>query len=104
MPWEGEILFDGKPACELDRNVFVSSVSSVCQSISIFPDTIHNNITMWDESIEHFSIVLAARDAEIYDDIMLCENGFETYMLENGKNFFGGFLHPTITHQSEKTY
>lgn len=88
--WEGEILFDGIPIDEIDRNIFVSSIASVDQTITMFPDTIYNNITMWDKSIPEEVVVNAARDAEIYDDIMTCDNGLETYMIEGGKNFSGG--------------
>jgi ABC-type Fe3+/spermidine/putrescine transport system ATPase subunit len=64
QPWSGEILFDGKPASEIDRSVFTGSVAVVDQDIILFEDTIANNISMWDESIEDFEIILAARDAQ----------------------------------------
>ena len=89
-PWEGEILYDGKTIDEIDRNIFVASVASVDQSIAMFPDTIYNNITMWDQSIPEDVVVQAAKDAEIYEDIMNCENGLETRMIEGGRNFSGG--------------
>lgn len=89
-PWEGEILFDGRKIGEIDRNSFIASVSSVDQHISMFPDTIYNNITMWDKSIAEEAVTEAAKDAGIYDDIMNCENGFDTMMKEGGKNFSGG--------------
>ena len=89
-PWEGEILYDGRKIEDIDRNIFVASVSSVDQSISMFPDTIYNNITMWDQSIPEDVVVQAAKDAEIYEDIMNCEKGMETRMIEGGRNFSGG--------------
>ena len=76
QPWSGEILFDGKPISEIDRSVFTGSVAVVDQDIVLFEDTIANNIKMWDESIEDFEMILAARDAQIYDDIMAREGGF----------------------------
>ena len=36
QPWEGEILFDGKPIAEIDRNVFTGSVAVVDQDIILF--------------------------------------------------------------------
>ena len=76
QPWSGEILFDGKPISQIDRSVFTGSVAVVDQDIVLFEDTIANNIKMWDESIEDFEMILAARDAQIYDDIMARDGGF----------------------------
>ncbi|MCR4901513.1 MAG: NHLP family bacteriocin export ABC transporter peptidase/permease/ATPase subunit [Butyrivibrio sp.] len=90
QPWSGEILYDGKTIEEIDRNIFTGSISVVDQDIILFEDTIANNIKMWDESIEDFEMIMAARDAMIYDDIMLRKGGFKYKMLEGGKDFSGG--------------
>jgi ABC-type multidrug transport system fused ATPase/permease subunit len=89
-PWSGEILFDGKPISEIDRSVFTGSVAVVDQEIVLFEDTIANNIKMWDDSIEDFEMILAARDAQIYDDIMAREGGFRGHLTEGGKDLSGG--------------
>ena len=90
QPWSGEILFDGKPASKIDRNVFTGSVAVVDQDIILFEDTIANNISMWDESIEDFEIILAARDAQIHDDIMAREGGYSGMIAEGGRDLSGG--------------
>ena len=90
QPWSGEILFDGKPISEIDRAVFTGSVAVVDQDIVLFEDTIANNIKMWDESIEDFEMILAARDAQIYDDIMARDGGFYGKLTEGGKDLSGG--------------
>ena len=90
LPWSGEVLFDGKRIPEIDRAVFTGSVAVVDQEIVLFEDTIKNNIRMWDESIEDFEVILAARDARIYDDIMAREGGFNGKLTENGKDLSGG--------------
>ncbi|MDR0958643.1 MAG: ATP-binding cassette domain-containing protein, partial [Clostridiales bacterium] len=46
-PWNGEILFDGKPLKEIDKDVFRSSVVMIDQDITLFQDTVANNIKMW---------------------------------------------------------
>ena len=89
-PWSGEILFDGKPILGIDRSVFTGSVAVVDQEIVLFEDTIANNIKMWDESIEDFEMILAARDAQIYDDVMAREGGFQGRLTEGGKDLSGG--------------
>ncbi|MBP5293285.1 MAG: NHLP family bacteriocin export ABC transporter peptidase/permease/ATPase subunit, partial [Clostridia bacterium] len=90
QPWSGEILFDGKPIDQIDRSVFTGSVAVVDQDIILFEDTIANNIRMWDYSIEDFEIVMAARDAQIHEDIMQREGGYQYKLTEGGKDFSGG--------------
>ena len=90
QPWEGEILFDGKPAASIPRSVFTGSVAMVDQEIVLFEDTIANNIRMWDESIEDFEVILAARDAQIHDDILLRPGGYQNKLIENGRDLSGG--------------
>ena len=90
QPWSGEILFDGKPINQIDRSVFTGSVAVVDQDIILFEDTIANNIKMWDNSIEDFEMILAARDAQLHEDIMQREGGYQYKLTEGGKDFSGG--------------
>ena len=90
VPWSGEILFDGRPISDIDRTVFTSSVAVVDQDIVLFEDTIENNIRMWNNSIKDFEIILAAKDAQIYDDIIARDGGFTGKLLEGGKDLSGG--------------
>lgn len=89
-PWDGEILFDNKKISDIDRSVFTGSLAVVDQDIIIFEDTIAANIKMWDESIENFEMILAARDAQIHDDIVLREGGYNYKLTEGGRNLSGG--------------
>ncbi len=90
QPWSGEITFDGVPLGEIDRDVFTGSVSVIDQDITLFEDSISENIKMWDDSIEDFEVTLAARDAGIYDDIITREGGFEHELLDGGRDLSGG--------------
>lgn len=90
QPWSGEILFDGKPIVEIDRNVFVGSVGVVDQEIILFEDTVANNVRMWDQSIEDFEVIMAVRDAKLHEDIMQRDNGYNYRMMEGGRDFSGG--------------
>lgn len=89
-PWSGEILFDGKPMSKIDRSVFTGSLAVVDQDIILFEDTIANNIKMWDNSIEDFEMIMAARDAQLHEDIMQREGGYQYKLTEGGKDFSGG--------------
>ena len=89
-PWAGEILFDGKPVNEIDRDLFTSSVAVVNQDIILFEDTIANNIKMWDNSIEDFEMILAARDAQVHEEIMKRDGGYSYKLRDGGLDFSGG--------------
>ncbi len=89
-PWSGEITFGDKKINEIDRNVFTGSVAVVDQEITLFEDTIDQNIKLWDNSIEDFEVILAARDAGIHDEIMERAAGYKAEVSENGGNFSGG--------------
>ena len=90
QPWGGEILFDGRPMEQIPREVFTGSVAMVDQDIVLFEDTIANNIRMWDSTIADFEVILAARDAQIHDDILQRPGGYNARLNENGRDLSGG--------------
>ena len=89
-PWEGEVLFDGKPRSAIDRMTFVNSVSVINQDVTLFEGTIADNVKMWDESIEDFTVVMACNDAQMHHEIMERPGGYHGTVMERGKNFSGG--------------
>jgi len=89
-PWSGEILFDGKPISQINRSVFTGSLAVVDQDIILFEDTIANNIRMWDTSIEDYEVIMAARDAQLHEDIMHRSGGYQYKLTEGGRDLSGG--------------
>jgi len=89
-PWSGEILFDGRPADQISREEITNSLSMVDQQIVLFEDTVTQNIRMWDRSMEEFTVLMACRDAQLYQVIVNRPNGFATRVMHNGNNFSGG--------------
>ena len=89
-PWEGEVLFDGKPLKAIDRMTFVNSVSVVNQDVTLFESTIVDNVKMWDDSIDDFAMVLACNDAQIHQEILERPGAYQGEVAERGKNFSGG--------------
>ncbi|HEX3026468.1 MAG TPA: ATP-binding cassette domain-containing protein [Clostridia bacterium] len=89
-PWSGRIEFDGKEQGEISREIFTGSLAVVDQDIILFEDSIANNIKMWDKSIEDFEMILAARDASLHTEIMLRDGGYNSIVMEGGRNFSGG--------------
>lgn len=89
-PWEGKITFDGQTKEEIDSYRFHSSVSIVDQEKVMFHDTIKNNIKMWDDSIEDFAVMMAAKDSDIHSAIVSRPEGYNHVLKEGGKDFSGG--------------
>ena len=90
QPWSGEILFDGKPRSAYPHDVIVGSLAVVDQDIILFEDTIANNIKMWDDSIQDFEMILAARDAQLHNDIIALPDGYQHKLVSGGRNLSGG--------------
>ena len=91
-PWEGEVRFDGVPRGAIDPDRLHGSLAVVSQDIVTFSDTVDANIRLWDDSIVEFEVVMAARDADIHDDIMRRELGYREIIAPRGRNFSGGQL------------
>ena len=89
-PQHGEILYDGMHREQINEKVFRDSLAIVDQDVFIFKDTIDNNIRMWNESIDQYSVVLAAQDARIHDDIMARDKDYRSRLTEGGKELSGG--------------
>ena len=70
--------------------MFTSSLGVVDQDIIMYEDTISDNIRMWDNTIEDYEVILAARDAQIHSEILKREGGYEYQVTEGGKDFSGG--------------
>lgn len=45
-------------------------MSVVDQDIVTFSDTVYDNVTLWDSSVEDFEVILACRDAAIHQEIV----------------------------------
>ncbi len=90
QPWSGEILFDGKPRSAFPRDVISGSIAVVDQDIILFEDTVSNNIRMWDDTILDFEMILAARDAQIHDDIVQLPGGYQHKIVSGGRDLSGG--------------
>ncbi|MDD2213902.1 MAG: ATP-binding cassette domain-containing protein, partial [Oscillospiraceae bacterium] len=89
-PWSGDIRFDGQLVSQLPRAVLTGSLAVVDQEVTLFQDSIANNIKLWDSSIEDYEMILAARDASLHDDILNREGGYAYVLSEGGRDLSGG--------------
>ena len=87
---EGSIRIDGTDIRDVTKNSLRSSVGIVQQEVFIFADTIRENIRYGRPDATDEEVILAAREAEIYEDIMQMPDGFDTYVGERGTRLSGG--------------
>ena len=90
QPWSGEILIDGHPRSAIPREVLSSSVSLVDQHVFLFAETVRDNLTMWVPQVPDDTLVAAAQDAYIHQEIISRPLGYDAPVEEEGRNFSGG--------------
>jgi ABC-type bacteriocin/lantibiotic exporter with double-glycine peptidase domain len=89
-PWEGEILFDGKPRSQLPRSTITNSLAVVDQEIFLFEGTVRENLSLWDATVSEARLIEAARDACIHEEVASRPNAYDSAVAEEGVNFSGG--------------
>lgn len=87
---DGAILIDGMDVRDATKKSIRRSIGIVQQDVFIFADTIMENIRYGRPDATYEEVVMAAKMAEIYDDIMEMPNQFETYVGERGTRLSGG--------------
>jgi ATP-binding cassette subfamily B multidrug efflux pump len=86
----GEILLDGTSVREFNLNTLRTQLGYVPQDVFLFSDTIYNNIAFGLTKPDKEKIYQAAKDADVYDNIMGFANQFETRIGERGITLSGG--------------
>jgi ABC-type bacteriocin/lantibiotic exporter with double-glycine peptidase domain len=90
QPDKGKVLFDGKEASSYPRDVITASLAVVDQDITLFEGSVSDNIRMWDTSIEDYDVILAARDAQLHDEILKMPGGYNHVLASGGRDISGG--------------
>ncbi len=89
-PWEGQVLFDGRPRHEHSRDTLANSVALVDQEIVLFEGPVRDNLTLWDATVSEDDLIRACRDACIHADIVARPGGYDAVLEEGGANLSGG--------------
>lgn len=89
-PTGGEIQIDGYNINQIDRHVFAGLVSVVNQNIVLFPGTIRDNLTFWDNSLDKEDIYQALQDVGMLDFVQKLPGELDYIVDEDGRNFSGG--------------
>ncbi|HEX3553754.1 MAG TPA: NHLP family bacteriocin export ABC transporter peptidase/permease/ATPase subunit [Thermoanaerobaculia bacterium] len=90
QPWEGEILFDGRPRAAIPPAVLAGSLATVDQNVFLFEGTVRENLTLWDSTVPLPEVVAAAKDACIHEDVAARPGGYDSPVEEGGANWSGG--------------
>ena len=86
----GSIKIDGVDVRDVTKNSLRENIGIVQQDVFIFADTILENIRYGKPSASYEEVVIAAKKAEIFDDIMEMPDQFDTYVGERGTRLSGG--------------
>lgn len=84
------IFIGNKDINELSEATFRANVCIINQEPFLLNDTIFNNIKIVKPDATYEEIVNACKIANIYDEINMLENKFNTLIVENGNNLSGG--------------
>ena len=86
----GSISIDDYDIREVTKSSLRNAVGIVQQDVFLFADTIYENIRYGRPDATFEEVEKAAKEAEIYDDIMKMPEGFDTYVGERGTLLSGG--------------
>jgi ATP-binding cassette subfamily B multidrug efflux pump len=95
-PVKGEILVDGKPLTKHNMYLLRKETGYVSQEVFLFSDTIYNNIAFglhdmnYSAEQEEQMVIQAAKDADVYNNIIGFNEGFQTRIGERGITLSGG--------------
>lgn len=86
----GRILIDGRDITALSRLSLRRNIGMVAQDVFLFTGTIRENIAYGNLDATDEEIIAAAKKANIHNDIMAMEHGYDTEVGERGVKLSGG--------------
>ncbi len=87
---DGQIRIDDIPIKDFELVSLRSQLGIVPQDVFLFSDTIFNNIAFGLKTPDEAKVMQAAKDADVYDNIMTFPNTFATRVGERGITLSGG--------------
>jgi ATP-binding cassette subfamily B protein len=86
----GRITIGGKDVKQVHPEHLFSHISIVFQDVTLFNDTIYNNILVGDQNATREEVIKAATEAQCMSFIEKLPNGLDTMLGENGHTLSGG--------------
>jgi ATP-binding cassette subfamily B protein len=87
---EGSVRLDGRDVRQVTQRSLRRNVGVVQQEVFLFAASVLENIRYGRPDATEEEIFQAAKEAEIYEDIMALPDGFDTYVGERGTLLSGG--------------
>lgn len=87
---DGDILIDGLPMKSLSVRSYRSQIGVVMQGDILLKGTIGQNITFFDPDIDNERVYLAAKKANIHEEIMAMPMQYSSLAGDTGSNLSGG--------------
>ncbi len=91
-PWSGYVSLDGVPRLSVPRERRTRDIAYVPQTAALFPGTIRDNLTLWNNDITDEDLGRAARDACIEDTILGRPGAYFHRVISADGGFSGGEL------------
>lgn len=89
-PWSGEIFYGGKQLLEYSRKQIGQTLAMASQSVFIFPGSIYENITLWDNEVPEERVVKALQFACILKEVLALNGGIYAPLKQDGINLSKG--------------
>jgi ATP-binding cassette subfamily B multidrug efflux pump len=89
-PTSGRIVIDGQDIRNYDISALRKQIGFVPQDVFLFSDSIANNIAFGIDHADQAIVEKAAKDADVYQNIIDFPKGFETMLGERGITLSGG--------------
>ena len=86
----GQITIGGESVSEIDPEVLLNSISIVFQDVTLFNNTVMENIRIGRKDATDEEVIEAAKNAQCHEFIMSMPNGYQTMVGENGSKLSGG--------------
>ncbi|MCC5910457.1 MAG: ABC transporter ATP-binding protein [Clostridiaceae bacterium] len=86
----GKITIGGEDISKVDPEILLKEVSIVFQDVTLFNNTVLENIRIGKKDATDEEVILAAKAAKCHDFIMAMSNGYNTLIGENGSYLSGG--------------
>lgn len=87
---EGSVKLGGRDLRDYDMDSLMRNFSFVFQRVTLFKDTVANNIRFGQPEASMDEVIAAAKRARCHDFIMALPEGYDTVISEDGGNFSGG--------------
>lgn len=81
---KGHLRVGGQSIGDLDLGALRSSIATIPQDVFLYPGTLYENITLFDESIERGAVEKAIEDLGLQDFVQGLSHGLDTHFGEGG--------------------